>query len=29
MLKFTTHCQELYDVQFLSGVQRPMVLNQE
>ncbi|MEH1862337.1 MAG: TIGR03032 family protein [Nostoc sp.] len=29
MLKFTAGCQELYDVQFLAGVQRPMVLNSE
>jgi hypothetical protein len=29
ILKFTTGCQELYDVQFLAGVQHPMVLNQE
>ncbi|MEH2089636.1 hypothetical protein [Nostoc sp.] len=29
MLKFTTGCQELYNVQFLAGVQRPMVFNQE
>jgi uncharacterized protein (TIGR03032 family) len=29
MLKFTAGCQELYDVQFLPGVQRPMVLNQQ
>ena len=28
MLKLTT-CQQLYDVQFLPGVQRPIVLNRE
>ncbi|MBW4577301.1 MAG: TIGR03032 family protein [Aphanothece sp. CMT-3BRIN-NPC111] len=27
--EFTSGCQELYDVQFLAGVQRPTILNQE
>ncbi|MBD2534272.1 hypothetical protein H6G97_34030 [Nostoc flagelliforme FACHB-838] len=29
ILKFTTGSQEIYDVQFLAGVQHPMLLNQE
>jgi uncharacterized protein (TIGR03032 family) len=29
MLEFTSGCQELYDVQFLPGVRRPMILNLE
>jgi uncharacterized protein (TIGR03032 family) len=29
MLEFTTGCHELYDVQFLPGVQRPMLLGLE
>ncbi|MBD2153422.1 TIGR03032 family protein [Leptolyngbya sp. FACHB-16] len=27
MLEFTAGCQELYDVKFLTGIQRPMLLN--
>lgn len=29
MLEFTSGCQELFEVQFLPGVRRPMILNQE
>ncbi|MEZ6073839.1 MAG: TIGR03032 family protein [Pirellulales bacterium] len=29
MFEFTAGCQELYDVQFLPGKQRPMILNEE
>ena len=29
MFEFTSGCQELYDVQFLLGVRRPMILNLE
>lgn len=29
MLEFTSGCEELYDVQFLPGVRRPMILNLE
>lgn len=29
MLEFTAGCEELYDVQFLPGVRRPMILNLE
>ena len=29
MLEFTSGCQELYDIQFLPGVLRPMILNLE
>ena len=29
MFEFTSGCQELYDVQFLPGVRRPMILNLE
>jgi hypothetical protein len=29
LLEFTGGCQELYDIQFLPGVLRPMILNLE
>ena len=29
MFEFTSGCEELYDVQFLPGVHRPMILNLE
>jgi hypothetical protein len=29
MLEFTSGCQELYDVQFLPGLRRRMILNRE
>ncbi|NLY00477.1 MAG: TIGR03032 family protein [Rhodopirellula sp.] len=29
MFEFTSGCEELYDVQFLSGIRRPMILNLE
>jgi len=29
LLEFTSGCQELYDVQFLPGLRRPMILNLE
>ncbi len=29
MLEFTAGCEELYDVQFLPGIRRPMILNLE
>jgi uncharacterized protein (TIGR03032 family) len=29
MFRFTAGCEELYDVQFLPGVRRPMILNME